>query len=329
MKRILTLLILVVINTVCANAQNNGDYRSATSGLWNSAGTWEKFTGSNWSIATVKPGASNNVTVRSGHVVTINEGGSASINNLTIEKNAQLNSNAVFPNSYSLRIGANGKAGEAANTAVLKNDGLLGATKDSSFTITIDLPLQCANFKLTGNGITQILRMRPLPANPNNLIVEIDQNINFMHNNIALSAYVNGANSTVVENVTFTINKDKIVKFLNPSASFHLGSNKTPNPGGNYTYNILGTLDLSATTKTSFLMPVTTNPNSKVTLNVAGLLKLGAGFNVDHPEMNEQSGKLALNILDGGTVDATLLKSKSTLPASKFQITPTSTFKVQ
>ncbi len=329
MKRILTLLILVVINAVFAKAQNNGDYRSVSSGLWNNASTWEKYTGSSWSIATVKPGASNNVTIRSSHVVTINEGGSASINNLTIEKDAQLNSNAVFPNSYSLRIGASGKAGEAANIAFLKNDGLLGATKDSSFTITLDLPLQCANFKLTGNGITQILRMRPLPGNPNNLIVEIDQNINFMHNNIALSAYVNGANSTAAENVTFTINKDKIVKFINPSASFHLGSSKTPNLGGNYTYNILGTLDLSATSKTSFLTPVNTNPNSKLTLNVAGLLKLGTGFNVDNPEMNEQSGKLALNILDGGIVDATLLKSKSALPASKFQIAPTGTFKIK
>lgn len=329
MKKIFMLLILVGITAVSVNAQNNGDYRSASSGLWNSASTWEKFTNSNWTIATVKPGSNSNVTIRSGHIVTLNEGGSASLSNLTIEKNAQVNSNAIFPNSHSLRIGAGGKAGEATNTGILKNDGLLGATNDSTFTITLDIPTQCANFKITGSGTTQILRMRPMPANPNNLNVEIDQNINFMHNNVALSAYVNNPNSASTENVTFTINKDKVVKFVNPGASFHMGSNKLPNPGGNYTYNILGTLDLSVTTKTSFFIPFSTNSNSKVTLNVAGLVKLGTGFNIDNPEMNEQSGKLSLNILDGGIVDGTLLKSKTALPASKFQIAPTGTFKTK
>jgi hypothetical protein len=325
MKKLLFIISFIGITSLSAIAQNNGDYRSAASGLWGSASTWERFTGGNWSAAAAKPGASSNVTVRSGHVVTLDAG--ANISNLTIEKGAQVNSNAIFPNSFFIRVGAAGQAGAAANTGMIKNDGILGSVADSTFTITLEMPLQCANFKITGSGTTQIIRMRPLPGNINPLNVEIDQNITFVHNNVALSAYINYANSLPEENVTFTINKDKVVKFANPSASFHLGSNKTPNQGGNYTYNIAGTLDLSACTKTSFLVPLTANANSTTTLNVSGLLKLGTGFSVDNPEATEQSGKLALNILDGGVVDASSLKLKSTLPATKFKIAPTGTFK--
>lgn len=329
MKINATLLILSLLTTLSSFAQKNGDYRSTANGMWNSGSTWEKFNGDGWIKATVKPGSNNDVTIRSGHVVTMNEGGSASINNLIIEKGAQLNSNAIFPNSYSLRVGSAGKAGEAKNTAMLRNDGILGSVSDTTFTITLEIPLQCENFKITGSGTTQILRMRPLAGNTNLLNVEIDQNIVFMHNNVALTAYVNYPANTATERVTFTINKNKTVKFVNPGASFHLGSAKVPNLGGNYTYNIAGTLDLSETSKTSFIIPAIANPEAKVTVNITGLLKLGSGVIVESLEAGEQNGKATINILDGGIIDATLLKAKSSLPASKLQIAPTGLLKIK
>src|SRR5437016_876379 len=48
-------------------ADVTGDYRSnATAFNWSTAGSWQKFDGTTWNTATVKPGAGDNVFIQSG-----------------------------------------------------------------------------------------------------------------------------------------------------------------------------------------------------------------------------------------------------------------------
>src|SRR5262245_15868526 len=59
-----------------AHAQTAGDYRSAATGDWNVAATWETFDGVSWVPAGVPPTSVNGViTIRSGHTVTISASG--------------------------------------------------------------------------------------------------------------------------------------------------------------------------------------------------------------------------------------------------------------
>jgi hypothetical protein len=62
--------------TASADADTVGDYRSAASGNWNAAATWERFDGSNWVAAVASPTSADGViTIRSGHTVTISASG--------------------------------------------------------------------------------------------------------------------------------------------------------------------------------------------------------------------------------------------------------------
>ncbi len=68
--------ILLSIFSICtfaiANAQNTGDFRSAASGNWSAAATWEKFDGTAWAAATAAPVlADGAITVITGHTVAM------------------------------------------------------------------------------------------------------------------------------------------------------------------------------------------------------------------------------------------------------------------
>lgn len=53
-------------------AQNTGDYRSAISGNWNVAATWETYDGANWIVPAATPTAANAnvITIQATHIVT-------------------------------------------------------------------------------------------------------------------------------------------------------------------------------------------------------------------------------------------------------------------
>ncbi len=71
MKKLLLLLLLC--NALLSQAQTSGDYRSAATGNWNVAATWERFDGSAWQPAAAVPSSTDGtVTIRSPHTVTIN-----------------------------------------------------------------------------------------------------------------------------------------------------------------------------------------------------------------------------------------------------------------
>lgn len=302
------------IASVDINTPLDGEYRSAGSGFWTNAASgngsnatsiWEKYVASSASWVLQATGVapnSVNVTIRSGHTVILD--GLKNCNNLTIESGGILKSNGGYgtPGSQTLRVGAG-----AAATVVIKNDGLLGGDANPDDFITLEFTANCASVLITGAGTTKITRLRPLYPNPNALAVTFDQDVSISYNSGGFTAYYNNAANTTSENVTYTINAGKTIKLTHPSGSFNATPNPTPNPGGKYTYNINGTLDLSATTATSNAVPFSNNAASVVAINVGatGVLKLGTGFNTVNNAPGAANGKVVLAIANGGLVDAT------------------------
>src|SRR5688572_30500874 len=55
-------------------AQTTGDYRSAGNGNWTNAGSWQRYDGTNWTVAPAAPGPSDGeVTILPGHNITVNQ----------------------------------------------------------------------------------------------------------------------------------------------------------------------------------------------------------------------------------------------------------------
>jgi pectin methylesterase-like acyl-CoA thioesterase len=302
---------IVSVNTI---TPLDGEFRSAASGIWTNATSgngsntnsiWEKYVASSgtWVLQGkgVAPNAVN-VTIRSGHTVVIDA--LKNVNNLTIETGAVLKSNGGYatPGSQTLRVGAGSAAG-----VVIRNDGVFGGDANPDDFITLEFTTSCASVLITGTGVTKITRLRPLYPNNNALSVVFDQDVSISFNAGGFTAYYNNAANTLTENVTYTINAGKTVKLTNPAGSFNATPNPTPNPGGKYTYNINGVLDLSATTATSHAVPFSGNAASVIAINVgaAGVLKLGTGFNTVNSAPGAANGKVVLNIASGGLVDAT------------------------
>jgi hypothetical protein len=90
MKTIASILILVLFSFCLLYGQSEGDYRSFQSGNWHSSETWEVVIGGEWVLSSSIPAAAtaNNVTVRSGHTVTVNN--HITIDQLVVEADAQV-----------------------------------------------------------------------------------------------------------------------------------------------------------------------------------------------------------------------------------------------
>ena len=56
MKKIITVLIVILLISFALFAQSPGDYRSVGNGNWNDATKWEIFNGSNWVSTSSYPG---------------------------------------------------------------------------------------------------------------------------------------------------------------------------------------------------------------------------------------------------------------------------------
>lgn len=188
-----------------------------------------------------------------------------------------------------------------------------------------------STFTFSGTGSTKIASLSPNGAaatsvNPvtqhnKTLIINLNKNIVLAgqgganafdgHRTLTLNR---ASGMSVNENYVMNINST-ITLGNNNTASFNLFNSTFGRAGGTYTYNINGTLDLSRTTGIQgFIpMPLSDNVNAATgevnvtTLNVAGTYIMGSGrfttLNETNPLTNYS--KVALNILDGGTVDAT------------------------
>lgn len=293
-----TLLFVIAVVTVIISsigklvAQTSGDYRSKQSGGYESSSTWETYNGSAWVNATQKPGSSNNVTVSAGHIVTLNANEASK--NLTISATGQLKSGSTSSTYSFMPYGSQ-----------VTVDGIFGAVSPATGDmIAMQIPNSVTSQTLTGSGTTRIASIKALAGNAS-LIFVVDQNVELTGSGIAFSALDLTSTNTGGENVTFTINTGKTVTLTSTGAVFHLDVNNTAAMAGNYTYNVYGSLNLSASTATSNVIPVINNASSLVILNVTGLLVLGGGFNTENTNTGPNRGVARFYISNNGVVDAT------------------------
>ncbi|RPI03953.1 MAG: T9SS C-terminal target domain-containing protein [Ignavibacteriae bacterium] len=166
-QRSFSVLFLIALCTSFALAQLSGDYRTAQSGNWSDASTWQMYNGSAWGATTVAPDSNNGkISILAGHTVTVtsdvgvdsvevNNGGKIIVTpGVTMTVSTNNNTNV-----YGLRfLGLN--AMEVSGT--LRNYGtIVGAQVDR--TVDFDPAIDTVTFKAGGvydharNGGTPIV----------------------------------------------------------------------------------------------------------------------------------------------------------------------------
>ncbi|MES2277266.1 MAG: DUF4962 domain-containing protein [Bacteroidota bacterium] len=290
---VLMVMQLALLQSVQIFAQTVGDYRSHQSGNWNATSSWDKYTGTAWVTATTAPTATTNIDILSGHTITLNVSGSCS--RLFVE------SGGVFTTASALTLTVRGDS--------IKNNGTI--TSSGADGMILSISNVASGMIITGTGTCTLGRIRALGNNLNNLKLTIDQNINLLTTGTtALSLYYNDGTNTPVatDSLTLNINAGKTVKFMGNGA-FHSSSGGTTVAAGRYVYNINGTLDLSISTATSYVVPNSVTAASRIYVNVGGVLKLPKGLNGVNSSPSGHDGKVAFNINTGGLVDATATTS--------------------
>lgn len=277
----------------------NGDYRSRQSGTWEDINTWQRYDGpaEAWVNADAVPGSNITIVIGSGHNVTI--GGTKTVKTLVIENGGTFRSTGSVRN---LRV-----------SDMVLNYGTFGNSGSTS-TERVNLHPWLANGTVTIGGTgTLYLGNFGVGTLAQNLDVIIDANINL---NNYFRAYWDPASTDNTEaltqeddNVTVTINPGKTVTF-GSNAVFHVSTSSTTNTAayfGKYTYNILGTLNMSGATGTnSSVIGHATKANSKITINVEGSWLTGTAMRLVTSASTPAAGLLELNIKGNGLVDASV-----------------------
>ena len=96
-RSLVGLVLISVILSTSAAAQQLDNYRSITSGNWHAPSTWQRHDGLGWVAATTYPTASTStaIIVRTAHTVTLTDAvGSIAMDDLIVEAGAQLTSQA-------------------------------------------------------------------------------------------------------------------------------------------------------------------------------------------------------------------------------------------
>ena len=175
MKKIILLLLLLFVFANNLLAQNVGDYRSASSGVWSTAATWQTFNGGAWVNAASIPSLSNNVKILNGHTITVSTSGSPCAD-LVVDAGGKLFCNNFFVNVYVNVYGdtlmCNGTIGngaifdgisfniDGANCRILGSSGSFDASrirKNFATNPTTNLSIERnVNLKYCGGRQTQI-----------------------------------------------------------------------------------------------------------------------------------------------------------------------------
>jgi hypothetical protein len=320
----IAILFFSLIQSLTLSSQT--EWRSIASGNFSNAGNtvWQKFNtlSGNWEDptltgTTLRPSGGSNATIRTGHIVTLDA--TTTVLNLTIEAGATLNSTATAPTTVTFRVGGSASGGATDNVVVIQNNGTLGSTGATGDGINMEMSFQCKSLTIQGTGTTRIARFRTLYPNQNaSATFTVNQNMELtLNNNNAFTGYYNNGANLISENYIVNINAGKTVK-LAAGGSFHGGVSSTAppvNPQGTVTYNINGTLDLSATSSGG--LQTSTNATSTPSLNLniknGGLMKLGTAFSAYKGGTN---GSINMTIESGGIVDGSLLTSGITNSSS-------------
>ena len=130
-NRVLLILLFsfIGIYPLSLNAQTAGDYRTATTGNWNSPGTWEIYTGLAWIPAITPPTSLNgNINIRNTHTVTVNT--NTTVDQLTINSGGALD---LVSNTLTLDILGLGDL--TCNGSLLLNGGNLNMNLTNTVTV--------------------------------------------------------------------------------------------------------------------------------------------------------------------------------------------------
>lgn len=320
-KKSITLLVLIA-GFFFQGAVAQTLYASKASGLWSDVNTWETFasgvlgaqgTGSTPASA---PSGTHRIYIRSGHTVDMS-GANRACMSLYIDVNGSLiNSDGT---DRRLQMGTTNASYPYPISDSIHVMGNLGGTTSTTGAIYVETVVNVGTLKFLGNGTIAMRRMR-FPGGAGSaaggaLNVIIDNNITLTQSaNYVISAVYNPA---LTDNYTITINPGKTVTTTAADGFFHNSQNSATY--GKYTYNIKGTLDLSANTQAlnnvSANITVPAPAASAITVNVdGGVLKTGNVFKADTATLSTlvSAGVLKFNVINGGVVDAS--------PASKVQL---------
>ncbi|GAA5022735.1 hypothetical protein GCM10011506_00350 [Marivirga lumbricoides] len=92
MKQHILVFVFFCLFGLSSYAQVNGDFRSRQSGNWNDSDTWEEFQGGAWSnSANVPSSADGEISIRSGHIVSIQSGVAITADQISVLSSATLN----------------------------------------------------------------------------------------------------------------------------------------------------------------------------------------------------------------------------------------------
>jgi hypothetical protein len=290
-----------------AQAQFPTIYASVASGSYNVAGTWETFTNSGNNTpgaqgtgtpAATTPSGTHFIYIRSGHTISMNAG-NRSCHGLFIEAGAKLWANEAAARRLQLVTGGTGFT--YPQTDVITNNGELGGVGDGLF---FEAGTNCQNVTITGTGSTIVQRLRVpggLASTLGGVVnITIDQNITFgIANNYATSLVYN---PQATDNYTLTLNPGRTLTISDPGGYFNNNSIGSGGGWGNYTYNINGILNLSASIQTSNFLSAVSPEGGTVTVNIGGSVITGAAFN----SSPVAPGVGNINVGNGVIVDATL-----------------------
>ncbi len=264
MKKLLLLLLLFSTIAGKVFSQAVGDYRSASSGVWFTATTWQTWNGTVWIAATSPPSTLNNVRILNGHTIIFDQSSKPCLD-LVVDAGGKLfsnsNANNFYLNVFGDTILCNGTIGNPPSF-----DGL-------SFNIEGD------SCKIIGSisGVFDASRIRKSASTKltTNLSIERDVTLRFgggrqtqIYNNIA------GTKFNVTVGVGAKLLLDSTISAICPTATgnnfstsvpFNVASNSVTVSGGNTTGLtvgqlvsgpgiVLGTTIASITNSTTFVL---------------------------------------------------------------------------
>lgn len=305
--RFLFLAFVLTLSAYSVKAQFPTIYASVASGPYNMNTTWETFTNSGNNTpgamgtgtpAVSAPSGTHFVYIRNGHTITMN-GGNRTCHGMLIEAGGKLWANEATARRLQLVNGGTGFL--YPQTDVITVNGELGGVGDGLF---FEAGTNCQNVTINGTGSIIVSRLR-VPGGLASLAggvvnITIDQNITFsIANNYAASLIYN---PQVTDNYTLTVNAGKTLTISDPGGYFNNNSIGTGGGWGHYTYNINGTLDLSASTQTTNFLTAISPEGGTVTVNVGGTIKTGSAFN----SSPVAPGIGNINVANGVIVDAAL-----------------------
>ncbi len=310
MKKIFTLFLLSFFTAFLFNAANAQTvYATLASGNWSDAATWETYNtfaaalaaapGSGTAATTV-PSGTHNVVIRNGHTISMN-GANRGCKGIIINAGGKLWANEATDRR--LQIGAGGTGFTYPLVDTVQVDGTLGGPSDGCY---IEVGTNAQLVKIWGTGTVDLSRFRcPGGNSGGTMTIDVDINMNFWKSaNYAISLVYNPAATDVY---TMNIKPGRTVATKSVDGYFHNSQNL--GTYGKYTYNIQGTLDLSANTQTANNLSTTliapAGTGSALTVNVdGGTFKAGAGVKMDTSTTGPvSSGVLDFNVTNGGIVD--------------------------